>query len=48
MSDACPGTVALGLELEPDLKVEPEAIGGAEATREPAASRMTSLRSATR
>lgn len=35
MSDACPGTVALGLELEPDLKVEPEAFGGAEVPREP-------------
>lgn len=34
MSDACPRTVALGLELKPDLKVEPEAFGGAEVPRE--------------
>jgi len=33
MSDACPGAVALGLALEPDLKVEPEALGGAEMPR---------------
>lgn len=35
MSDSCPGAVALGLELEPNLKVEPEALGGAEVPRQP-------------
>ena len=35
MSDACPCAVALGLEFEPNLKVEPEALGGAEVPREP-------------
>ena len=35
MSDACPAAVALGLELESCLEVEPEALGGAEAPREP-------------
>ena len=35
MSDACPGAVALGLEFEPNLEVEPEALGGAEVPREP-------------
>ncbi len=35
MSDARPGAVALGLEFEPNLKVEPEAFGGAEVPREP-------------
>lgn len=35
MSDACPGAVSLGLELEANLEVEPEAIGGAEIPREP-------------
>ena len=35
MSDACPCAVALGLEFEPNLEVEPEALGGAEVPREP-------------
>ena len=35
MSDACPGSVTLGLEFESNLKVEPEALGGAEVSREP-------------
>ncbi len=35
MSDACPVAVALGLEFESDLEVEPEAFGGAEVPREP-------------
>ncbi len=35
MSDACPDAVALGLEFEPNLEVEPEALGGAEVPREP-------------
>ena len=35
MSDACPGAVALGLEFESNLEVEPEALGGAEVPREP-------------
>ena len=35
MNDACTGPVALGLEFEPDLDVEPEALGSAEVPREP-------------
>jgi uncharacterized protein YbbK (DUF523 family) len=35
MSDACPCAVALDLELEPNLEVEPEALGGAKVPREP-------------
>ncbi len=35
MSDAGPGAVSLGLEFEPNLEVEPEALGGAEVPREP-------------
>ena len=35
MSDACPDAVALGLEFESNLKVEPEALGGAEVPRQP-------------
>lgn len=35
MSDARPGAVALGLEFESNLEVEPEALGGAEVPREP-------------
>ena len=35
MRDACPGAVAFGLEFEPNLEVEPEALGGGEVPREP-------------
>lgn len=35
VSDACPRAVAFGLEFEPNLEVEPEALGGAEVPREP-------------
>ena len=35
MSDACPCAVALGLEFEPDLEIEPEPLGSAEVPREP-------------
>ena len=35
MGDACPCAVALGLEFESNLEVEPEALGGAEVPREP-------------
>lgn len=35
MSDACPAAVAVGLELESCLEVEPEALGGAEVPGEP-------------
>ena len=35
MSDSCPGAVALGLEFEPNLEVQPEALGRAEIPREP-------------
>ncbi len=35
LSDARPRAFALGLQLEPNLEVEPEALGGAEVPREP-------------